>query len=67
MLIGRYYVRAGEDFMSVVETEGQDVDLMMAAMDNLGRAFRLEVIFAVVLSLVGAVSALTHFGSLAGG
>jgi hypothetical protein len=57
MLAGVLFMRAGDRFRLVVETQGDDVALVMGALEYLGRAFRIESIVAVVgvLIAVGAV------------
>ncbi len=52
---GWIYLDAGRSMKQVVETEGNDVELLMRALDRMARAFRIEVIVIGVSVLVFAI------------
>lgn len=47
IFIGLKFVRAGRALGAVVGTEGSDIDHLMSAMQNLGAAFRIQIVAAV--------------------
>jgi hypothetical protein len=49
---GWLYIGAGRALKQVVSTEGNDVELLMRALDRLSKAFRNEVIATVIAVLV---------------
>lgn len=59
--LGLNFVRAGRALGAVVETEGSDIDHLMGALQNLGTAFLIQVVCAVVwigVIIVGIVAAI---------
>lgn len=48
------YLTAGRELEAIADTAGQDIPHALAALDGLGRAFRIEAI-ATVLALVAGV------------
>jgi hypothetical protein len=54
---GWLYIGAGKALKAVVDTEGNDVELLMRALDSLAKAFRNEVIVTVVAVVVFVVLA----------
>lgn len=54
---GWLYFGAGRALKDVANTEGNDVELLMRALDRLARAFRYEVIVTVIAVLVFVVLA----------
>ena len=68
IVIGRNFVQAGNALSSVVTTEGNDIDHLMASMSGLGKAFIIQTAAAAVwaaLVLIGIALAIT-VPSLAG-
>lgn len=62
IVIGSNFVRAGKALISVVTTEGNDIDHLMTAMDGLGRAFIVQAAAAALwaaLMLVGIAMAIS--------
>lgn len=55
---GWLYLGTGKALKEVVSTQGNDIELLMRALDRLGRAFRIEVIATVVALLVFLVLSL---------
>jgi hypothetical protein len=53
LFTGMLYRSAGGFLQEVVDTEGDDVELLMHGLRALGRAFRLEAIVAVVGGVLG--------------
>ena len=46
IFIGLNFVRAGRALEAVVGTEGSDIDHLMGAMQNLGKAFLIQIVAA---------------------
>ncbi len=57
VLVGGLYRKAGQALTKVVTTEGNDVELLMGSLNQLARAFRIEVIVIGVAAVVFAVLA----------
>jgi len=56
ILIGRNFIQAGNSLSSVVTTEGNDIDHLMASMSGLARAFTMlsaATALWVALALIG--------------
>ena len=49
---GWLYIGAGKALKAVVDTEGNDVELLMRALDRLGKAFRNEVIATLIAVVI---------------
>ena len=58
VLMAKHYLDAAGRFREVVETHGRDIELMLDALDSLGRAFQLEVAYLAFLILAGAATKL---------
>ncbi len=48
VLLGVYFTRAGGSMKSVVDTQGNDITLMMNALRNLSRAFFVQIVATMV-------------------
>ncbi len=59
---GWLYLGAGRALKEVVETQGNDVEHLMRALDRMAKAFRYEVIATVVAVVVFAVLAIVSRG-----
>jgi hypothetical protein len=53
LVVGRLYMGAGSALVAVVETQGNDVEHLMQALDKMARAFRLEVIMTIGAFVLG--------------
>ncbi len=65
LLVGWLYIAAGKALQTVVDSEGNDVELMMNGLDKMAAAFKLEAIVTVVgvaLAVVANVVATTAQG-----
>ena len=65
IFIGLNFVRAGRALGAVVGTEGSDIDHLMSAIQNLGSAFRIQIVAAVswvVIFVVLAAISVRSFG-----
>ena len=56
--IGLNFVRAGRGLGAVVGTEGSDIDHLMGALQNLGTAFLIQIVAAVVWVTLGVLAAI---------
>lgn len=52
---GFLYVSAGKAFRAVVETEGNDVELLMTGLNKMAGAFRIEFVLSIVGFVIGGV------------
>ena len=55
LAIGWYYINAGRSLRAVVETQGNDVALMMSGLDAMATAFKIEAIVTVVAFCAGVL------------
>lgn len=63
ILLGVYFTRAGGGMKSVVDTQGNDITLMMESLRSLSRAFFVQIIatavfILLVLGVIGAMIAM---------
>jgi hypothetical protein len=64
--VGIYFMRAASALQKVVSTVGRDIQQTMDALDNLRKAFKVQVIFALVwLGLAGVASLIAVIGGVA--
>lgn len=55
IIIGVFYIGSSSSLALVAQTEGNDVELLMTALDRLANAFRVEVIVTVISAVIGLV------------
>lgn len=53
IVCGVFYLQSGGALHNVVDTQGQDVPLLMSAMQTLSRAFMIETIATILAFVVG--------------
>jgi hypothetical protein len=63
ILLGVYFTRAGGAMKSVVDTQGNDISLMMDSLRSLSRAFFVQIIATAVfiLLVLGVIGAMIAF------
>ncbi len=61
LITGWYYLSSGRAFQEVVETEGNDVEHLMAALNKVAGAFKIEVIILIIAFLSGIVLQIASF------
>jgi hypothetical protein len=54
-VIGGLYIASGSALRGVVDTEGNDVTLMMSGLNRLANAFRIEAIVTVIALIGGFI------------
>jgi hypothetical protein len=68
IVIGRSFMAAGNALGSVVTTQGNDIDHLMASMEGLGKAFIIQIVATaiwaglIVLGIVAAIAVPTFAG-----
>ena len=61
LVIGVYYLGSGGALSAVVQTEGNDVELLMRGLNKLANAFRAEVIVTIISAVIGVVMFIANF------
>jgi hypothetical protein len=55
LVIGWLYIASGSSLRAVVDTEGNDVELMLSGLNRLANAFRIEAIVTVIALIGGFI------------
>ena len=67
LIIGWFYLGCGKAMKAVVETRGNDVELMMAGLAKMTGAFKAEAIVTIVAFAVGLVGGIVIAANQIGG
>ncbi len=67
LIIGWLYLGCGKAMKAVVETEGNDVELMMNGLDKMAGAFKIEAIVTITAAAIGFVAGLVIATTNSGG
>jgi hypothetical protein len=65
LFLGVNFTRAAGAFKRVVSSQGNDIPLMMQALESLRKAFKAQVIFMIVAAVIGLMAGLAAAGAAA--